>query len=103
MHSMPETWLRPNRRAILFGCIPPLVAAGVGFWLTFRFTDTASLWRWLGIVLIVASVGMIGMLINQLRRPRIGFRDGLVLFYVKRGRPIGVPAAVVEAFFLGQG
>ncbi len=46
---------------------------------------------------------MIGMLIHQLRRPRVAFRDGRVLFYLRSGSPIAVPAGIVEAFFLGQG
>jgi hypothetical protein len=40
---------------------------------------------------------------TQLFRPRIAFSNGDVLFYVRSGRPIGVPVNVVEAFFAGQG
>ncbi len=101
---MHETWLRPNRRAIVFGCVPPLVMAAIGAWISFASTfSTSRGWRWAGIVLIFLSVAMIVYLLNQLRRPRIAFRDGEVLFNVRSGTPIAVPAEVVEAFFLGKG
>jgi hypothetical protein len=101
---MRETWLRPNRRAILFGCMPPLVTTAIGAWIALApmFGDHST-WRWTGIALMAISLAMIGLLLNQLRRPRIAFRDGLVLFNLRTGAAIGVPADVVEAFFLGQG
>jgi len=99
---MLEIWLRPNRRAILFGCVPPLVLAAIGAWLTFWLRDY-SLWRWLGLLLIVTSLSMIGIMLTQLRHPRIAFRDGMVLFYVRIGQPIAVPVRIVESFFFGQG
>src|SRR5215218_1012926 len=101
---MRETWLRPNRRAILFGCVPPLVAAVIGTWFTFALGESASIfWRWLGVFLIVASISMIGIMLSQLRHPRISYHNGLVLFYVRIGQPIAVPIGVVESFFFGQG
>lgn len=101
---MRETWLRPNRRAILFGCVPPLIVAAIGAWIAFsQRTVSSNAWRSFGILLIMASVAMIGVLLNQLRRPRIAFRDGSVLFFVRNGPPAAVPVDVVEAFFLGQG
>ncbi len=101
---MRETWLRPNRRAILFGCVPPLVLAAIGACLAIAFADSASsVWRWLGILLMVASLTMIGILLSQLLHPRIGFRDGMVLFYVRVGPPFAVPVGIVESFFFGQG
>jgi hypothetical protein len=42
-------------------------------------------------------------LASQLRRPRVAFEDGAVLFYLRSGPPFAVPVEVVEAFFLGQG
>ena len=35
--------------------------------------------------------------------PRVAYRDGCVLFYLRAGTPIAVPVHVVEAFFQGQG
>jgi hypothetical protein len=49
-----------------------------------------------GVVLVIGLVGQLG-------RPRIAFRNGNVLFYLRSGAPVAVPAEVVEAFFLGQG
>jgi hypothetical protein len=101
---MRETWLKPNRRAIMFGCVPPLVAAAIGLWITFALGESASkIWHWLGLFLIIASLVMIGIMLTQLRHPRIAFRDGLVLFYVRIGPPIAVPVEIVESFFFGQG
>jgi hypothetical protein len=44
-----------------------------------------------------------GGLLLQLRRARIGYHGGHVLFFLSSGGPIGVPVAIVEAFFVGQG
>jgi hypothetical protein len=101
---MRETWLKPNRRAILFGCVPPLILTAIGTWLAFALAESASsVWRWLGLLLIAASLPMIGIMLSQLRHPRIGYRDGMVLFYVRVGAPIAVPVDIVESFFFGQG
>jgi hypothetical protein len=101
---MLETWLRPNRRAILFGCVPPLVVTAIGACLAFTLRESAtSFWRYLGILLMVVSLPMIAIMLTQLRHPRIAFRDGMVLFYMRVGRPIAVPADIVESFFFGQG
>jgi hypothetical protein len=101
---MQETWLRPNRRAILFGCVPPLAVAAIGVWITFALKDSAgSAWRGLGLLMMIASVAMICIMLTQLRHPRIAFRDGAVLFYVRIGQPIEVPVRIVESFFFGQG
>ena len=100
---MCETWLRPNRRAILFGCIPPLILGAIGVLLVAAGNNPLSRWRWIGFILTLMSIRMVGTLMNQFRRPRIAFCDGQVLFYLRSGPPIAVPAGIVEAFFLGQG
>jgi len=101
---MNETWLRTNRRAIWFGCVPPLIIALVGGWIVFRATGHGGGWsRWLGAALVVVGSGIVVMLLRQLRRPRIAYRNGQVLFYLQSGSPIAVPANIVEAFFVGQG
>jgi hypothetical protein len=53
----------------------------------------------------LTAVGLVLMLglFNQLRRPRIAFRNGEVLFHLRSGAPVAVPVEIVEAFFLGQG
>jgi hypothetical protein len=101
---MSEIWLRPNRRAILFGCVPPLVLAAIGACLTLSLRDSVDgLWRWLGLLLMLSSLSVIGIMLTQLLHPRIEFRDGMVLFYLRIGQPISVPVGVVESFFVGQG
>src|SRR3954470_16337245 len=93
---MRETWLRPNRRAILFGCVPPLIVAVMGAWLAFATGDVGgSFWRWAGFALIAVSLVLIGILMSQFRRPRISFQDGMVQFNVRIGAPIAVPVGIV--------
>jgi hypothetical protein len=101
---MNETWLKPNRRALCFGCVPPLVLGLLGAWIAIAPGEAAVPWRrGLGTTMIVIGVALLVMLIRQLVRPRIAYRDGCVLFYLRSGAPVAVPAEVVEAFFLGQG
>jgi hypothetical protein len=101
---MRETWLRPNRRAIWFGCVPLAAVAALGAWLACGGTDPNNrTLPWIGAAFTVGGLAMVGLLLAQLWRPRIAYRDGQVLFYLRAGQPIAVPAGVVEAFFLGQG
>jgi hypothetical protein len=100
---MRETWLKSNRRALLFGCIPPILLVAVGTWLAASSGAATSWQRWLGIAIVLFALTLLGMLIHQIIRPRIAYRNGRVLFFVRSGSPIAVPADVVEAFFLGQG
>ena len=101
---MRETWLHTNRRAIIFGCVPPLAIVAVGAWIAFGIdTQGDHPWQWLGIVLMLLGAGTIATLIRQLLRPRIAFQNGQVLFYLRSGPPIAVPVHIVEAFFAGQG
>ena len=39
----------------------------------------------------------------QSRQPRIAYRDGQLLFYLRSGRPIRLPVAIVQCAFLGSG
>jgi hypothetical protein len=101
---MYETWLRPNHRAMLFGSLPPLCLVVLGTWLALRLSDqSAAGWRWVGAALAAIGIGIVAMLLRQLRRPRIAYKNGEVLFYLRSGSPISVPVYIVEAFFLGQG
>ena len=101
---MRETWLQSNHRAILFGCVPPLIVAAIGGWLAMAPPSDAMHWlRWIGFALLAIGLTAAGFLMNQLRRPRIAFCDGEVHFYLRGRRPIAVPVESVEAFFAGQG
>ncbi len=101
---MRETWVKPNRRAILFGCLPPLLLATIGVVLAFALHSSGgNVWRWAGFLLTGVGVLLIGILLSQLMQPRIGFQDGKVLFYLRAGAPIAVPVTIVESFFFGQG
>jgi hypothetical protein len=99
---MAEIWLRPNRRAIGFATVPPLLVGALGAWLAVG-PGTGGWTQWVGGALFLVAIVTIAMLLVQLARPRIAYRDGHVLFYLRAGWPIAVPARTVEAFFLGQG
>jgi len=98
---MPETWLKPNRRAMLLACIPPILIVTLGVWLAVTSGDGWLSWIWAAL----AAIGVVTTvaLLIQLRQPRIAYGDGRLLFYLRSGQPIAVPVQVVEAFFLGQG
>jgi hypothetical protein len=99
-----ETWLQPNRRALWFGCVPPLVIAAVGAWLAMRPGESnGAVWSWIGLAIVIIAVVVLGTLLRQLARPRIAYRDGQILFNLRSGSPIAVPVHIVEAFFIGQG
>jgi hypothetical protein len=102
VYPMSETWLRPNRRALWFGCIPPLVIGAVGAWIAIQQTG-APWWQWIGIAWIVLAILAIVAVLHQLSRPRIAYHDGQILFNLQAGPPLAVPVEFVEAFFLGQG
>lgn len=98
---MTETWLRANRRVLAWALIP---AAGVTA-LGAALAATASHGALRGLGWAIAGLGALLALglADQMRRPRIAFRDGCVLFNLRRGRPVETPVQFVEAFFLGQG
>jgi hypothetical protein len=102
--TMHEIWLKPNRRAMGFACVPPSVLGAIGLWmLIFGPQANRYVWRGIGAALVFAAAAILVMLLHQMLRPRIAYRDGHVLFFLRSGTPLEVPAPVVEAFFLGQG
>lgn len=98
---MTETWLSPNRRALVTALVPAgaITALGVVAALFFEPLPLKCL-GW-----ILAALGLVALLGlgSQMIRPRIGFRNGAVLFNLRAGAGVAVPVRVVEAFFLGQG
>jgi hypothetical protein len=98
---MSEVWLQPNRRA-LWTTLLTFAAIGA--------VALLGAWRLESVLLRAACAGvaflaalMVGASSVELRRPRIAYRDGHVLFNLRGSEPAAVPAEVVEAFFLGQG
>lgn len=96
-----EVWLHANRRVLLMALVPTLGLAMVGFALM-RIAESGIV-QGLGWGLGGAGVLLAIELIVQLRRPRIAFQNGEVLFNLRAGKPVAVPVECVEAFFLGQG
>jgi hypothetical protein len=99
--AMTEVWLQPNRRALwttllTFAAIG-VVALAASWWFEPMVVRIAC-----GVVALLALL-MVGASTVELRRPRIAYRDGHVLFNLRGSEPAAVPAEVVEAFFLGQG
>ncbi|MEX0938433.1 MAG: hypothetical protein WDZ59_11285 [Pirellulales bacterium] len=102
---MQETWLKPNRRALLFGMSAPAIAALLGLLLVLEVIPgaTATGWTITGWGLLVLGVLLLAGLAWQLTRPRIAYRNGHVLFFLRSGGPVAVPLDVVEGFLMGQG
>jgi hypothetical protein len=100
---MQETWLYPNRRALVFGCVPLMILVCLGAWLVWGVPSRGGGWGIVGSVMMLVGAAGSAMLLAQTRRPRIAYRDGQVLFHLTSGKPIATPVEIVEAFFLGQG
>ena len=101
---MSETWLQPNRRAIWFGAILPLLVAVAAAYLAFGPSGSAiATLRWLGLAILLAAAAVLASLLRLHFRTPICYRDGHVMFYLRSGPPIKVPVHIIEAFFLGQG
>jgi hypothetical protein len=60
-------------------------------------------WIGTGGILLLAGIAIAASLAWQMKRPRIGFQNGHLLFYLRTKDPIAVPLEVVEGFLLGQG
>jgi hypothetical protein len=102
---MVEMWLRPNRRAIAAASCIPVAMLLLGLLWAWHATQAAERpWPYVLSGILVALGGLlITILAFQWRQPRIGYRDGKILFYLQSGTPIATPIDAVEAFFVGQG
>ena len=98
---MTEVWVRANRRALSMALVPAALLGGLS-WFAFRLWDMMWLKSFAAVGMTLAGLLILGLL-HQLNRPRVAYRDGHVLFYLRAKKPIAVPEQVVEAFFLGQG
>lgn len=81
--------------------LPPGLLGGLSLLIYFHLD--AGWVRFLAAVVFLLAILLLLGLIHQLNRPRVAYRNGQVLFYLKAGGPIEVPVEVVEAFFFGQG
>ncbi|HEY2827649.1 MAG TPA: hypothetical protein VGJ04_08625, partial [Pirellulales bacterium] len=57
----------------------------------------------LGWAMAVVGLILLGVIVLQMKLPRLGYADHKLLIYLQSGRPIRVPVEVVECFFLGRG
>jgi len=99
-----EIWLRTNARALLFAMVLPAAVGLVGLVLLAGIpTNQVPAWlRGVGAVLVAISLATIAALAWQLRKPRLAYRDGELLVWLRSGAPIRLPIDVVEGFLLGQ-
>lgn len=58
--------------------------------------------RWLGGFVAGISGVVLGIFFYLSRLPRLAYRDGCLLLYLRSLDPIWLPVDVVECFFLGQ-
>jgi MFS family permease len=101
---MREVWLRPNRRALAFGLVLPLLGTILGAALVGAAWSLGD-WRWLqwiGWPLIALAGATTGVLVHWLRTPRLAYEGGFLLVYLRSARPFCVPIEEVECFLLGQ-
>ena len=93
-------WLRPNKRAMLLGMIPPGLAVLAG--IVLLTTGDHVVTRIGGAIVAALGTALLLLLLWQLRLPRLACADGCLLVYLQGARPIRVPLEVVECFLLGQ-
>lgn len=98
---MYEVWLAPNRRVLAMALVPVGLLAGAGIAVLTKNPPPGV--RVVVSCLLVLMLTLAVGLVLQWLKPRIAYRDGKVLFYLRARAPIGVPVEVVEAFFIGQG
>ena len=98
---MAQTWLKPNRRVLGWGMVPPVIVTAMGVWLAAVTSDAGPL-RWSGFVLAAVGLILVLLLARQTMLPRMAFDEGNLLVYLSGGAPQSVPIDVVEVFFLGQ-
>ena len=99
-----EVWLRTNRRAVSIAMAVPLAAAAIGLLLALGLPqrEPPAWLRGVGLLLMALAAGMMILLVLQWRRPRMAYRRGELLLWLRGGAPIEVPIDVVECFWYGQ-
>lgn len=97
-----ETWLRPNIRVLLLSMMPLAVLFLVGAAIAGGACCDGLFFRWLGAGVAGISAVVLGICFHLSRLPRLAYRDGCLLLYLRSLDPIWLPVDVVECFFLGQ-
>ena len=102
---MAEQWLRSNPRVALVGAVPLAVVALIGIVLAVGSLGHPQMGgvRFMGATLACASGIALILWWFLARLPRLSYRDGHLLVYLRLSRPIRVPVDAVECFFVGQG
>ncbi len=63
-------------------------------------------WGWIGLafgwLLLLFAGGILGGLLWMMSIPRLAYRDGQVLFFLRLGPPIVVPLEALEIFLVGR-
>lgn len=103
--SMPEIWLRPNRRALWLGMILPLVVTMLGAGgAAYAFASGLAPGWWIaGAVIAALGIFLIASLAYSTSLPRLAYESGELLVFLAGRNPVRVPIEVVEVFFVGQG
>lgn len=104
--SMPEVWLRTNRRALQLGMILPAIVfvaavAGAVYW--FQLNGLRSWVAWTHVLFTLGAGYLLLALFWLMNQPRLSYQAGKLLVFLGDREPIEVPIDVVEVFFLGQG
>ncbi len=98
---MTQTWLRPNGRVLVGQLVVALAALAAGLLLAGQ--AESGRWPGPGALLLIGGGGVAaGWSVVQLRRPRIGYRDGQLILNLRLRGPCRVPIEEVECFFLGR-
>ena len=84
--------------------LPPALVGAMGLVLAIGIAgrQPPGWLRVVGGVLVVMAIATIASLAWQMRKPRLAYRDGALLFWLRSAHPIRVPLDVVECFLLGQ-
>jgi hypothetical protein len=101
---MPEIWIRPNRRVLLFGLVLPtlLLCAGLCSLVVGNAPGAHGMWYILGGILLALAGVAIYTIYQMISQPRLGYSAGYLLVYLEGSVPEKVPIDVVECFFRGQ-
>jgi hypothetical protein len=104
MNPPTEVWLRGNRRVVLvclLMCIVPLMG---GLVLLAAGWQRESAWMVAaGAVVALVAGFYAAMMLVELPRPRLAYREGHLLAYLLPGAPYAVPIEIVECFLLSKG